>query len=99
MSDLIDLSYCKDIIDKAKEYGLNYCKDIIDKANEYEVMTDEQKLELHDLLDTLVYAQLSVQPCKREKALETVEKFVDRVAAYEVALATATTYMQLELAR
>ena len=54
-------------------------------------MTDEQKLELHDLLDTLVYAQLSVQPCRREKALRHVEEFVDRVAADEVALATATT--------
>ena len=43
-------------------------------------MTDEQKAELHDLLDTLVYAQLSVQPCKREKALRRVEEFVDRVA-------------------
>ena len=62
-------------------------------------MTDEQKAELHDLLDTLVYAQLSVQPCRREKALRHVEEFVDRVSATEVALATATTWTQLELVR
>lgn len=61
-------------------------------------MTDEQKAELHDLLDTLVWAQLSVQQCKREKALHRVEAFVDRVVAHEVALATATTWTQLELA-
>lgn len=62
-------------------------------------MTDEQKAELHDLLDTLVYAQLSVQLCKREKALRRVEEFVDRVVAREVELATATTWTQLELVR
>ncbi len=62
-------------------------------------MTDEQKAELHDLLDTLVYAQLSVQPCRREKALRHVEEFVDRVAKREVELATATTWTQLELVR
>ncbi len=60
-------------------------------------MTDEQKAELHDLLDTLVWAQLSVQQCKRDKALKAVERFVDRVVAYEVEKATATTWAQLEL--
>lgn len=53
-------------------------------------MTDEQKAELHDLLDTLVYTP-SVQLYKREKAFSTWEEVRGRVAKREVKLATATT--------
>lgn len=40
-------------------------------------MTDEQKAELHELLDALIYAHLSVQQCRRDKTLHAVERFVD----------------------